>query len=156
MSGERYLAEAIFARLSTDATLIDYCNGGVWQGGIPDINDVKEVVFSGGQSVFSGNTLDTPTWIEFRVQTGGETHDATTQRFNDITVRIEVKSFEGALRTYQADARADALLVGWSPSITNWPSAFKVQRVNVERNGGIVANRNQWRATSLYRFQYGT
>lgn len=159
MSGERYLIQAIQTRLNTDATLIGLCNGGVWFGAIPDLNDVAEVVFSGGAGVFSGETVATPTWIEYRVSLGGEVHEATGGRWNNVAVRVECISLATLYRAVQASEQVETLLVGWTPAITGWPDSWTVLQVGSDREGGRApppVSRPQWKAIGIYEFQYGT
>jgi hypothetical protein len=159
MSGERYLIQAIQSRFVTDSTLIGYCNGGCWFGAIPDMNDVAGWTFSGGTAVLSGATVAQPTWIEYRVALGGEIHTATGGRWNDVSVRVECHSLESLLKAINASERVEDLLVGWTPTITNWPGAWKVLRTGGERDGGRApppVSQPRWRAIGLYEFQYGT
>lgn len=160
MSGERYLFEAVYNRLSTDATLVGLMNGGVWTGAIPDLNDVREVIYSGGASVFSGRTVATPTWIEMHADPGSRNaSDASGDRFNDVSLRLECISLQGLLQAIDADERVNTLLIGWTPTISNWPNRWKVDMVNEGRSGGRAPpplTRPLYRAWSVFRFRYGT
>lgn len=158
MSGERYLMQALYSRLASDATLVGYCNGGIWTGAIPDLNDVEEVVYSGGTAVFSGNYAVTPTWIEMRPYAGALELNDAADRFQDVPVRFECISLEGWLRAINADARLDDLLAAYAPTISGWANRWKAEKLDEGRGGGRApppVSGPIFRAWSIWRFRYG-
>ena len=159
MSNARAALQAVYTRRATDGALVGLAPGGVWVGGIPDYNAVRAWTLTNGTVTVTANTLASPTWIEIRPSGGGDDTRETDGAWNDLNVRIEVKSLDRLGAVLAAEDRVDTLLVDWRPTITDASTSWSVTKMADERGGGRAPDglhRPLWRAAGVYRLRYGT
>lgn len=142
----KVVEEALYARLTGDATLMSLVGQGVWNTDRPLEENLD----------FSQPL----TWVYFVVERGGDTNDATGERFKEIIVRVMAcahftLSLTDALTI---DERLDALLTGWEPTLSGWPNVWGFDRE--ETMQVIVTGEDdavlEWQAGATYSLGYGT
>lgn len=157
MSRQDLLARAITARLGSDGTLVGLAPGGVWCGRIPNLAHVHPWTWAGTAPVIdtSQDVLD-PTWLEFAVVSGG-TEEYNPGEWTDVVVQVAAKSRRGPAAAFRAEARADALLYGWQPSLSGLASLAtdKTGDDHTREIAGGDVGQTIWVQSGLWRFRYG-
>jgi hypothetical protein len=157
MSGEYSLAQAIYTRVAYDSTFLSLASGGLHFGMIEDVHEVRKWELSGGVPAITTTTLVQPTWGEYVISGGGETHEASGERFNDVFVRIGAVSLLDMGAAVDAEERIDALITDWVPTHADIAAAFKTNRIFDSRASErytVPVRFRIWRAGGLYRFRY--
>lgn len=138
------LEAALYSRLTGDGPLAALTGQGTWNPWRPE-----ELAFDLARPL---------TWVTFRLQSGGDTHEAQGERFKDVTCLV-MGHADGSLSmdtAMQIDSRIEALLDGWTATLAGWPNVWPAERgktvqVTEYEDGRVVL----YSAGAEYRFRYG-
>lgn len=140
----KVLEAALYSYLTADAMLAALSGQGVWNLFRPE-----EVAY---------NFANPLTWVTFAVERGGDTNDASGDRFKDVTALIGGHA-DGSLTakaTLDIDARLETLLEGWQPTLAGWPAVWKTERTDTINWTAYDGNEVVERFNGAnYRFRYG-
>lgn len=143
----KVLEQAIYSLLSADAGLTALAGQGVWNTFRPE-----EEAYDHTKPL---------TWVTFTVENGGDTNDASGDRFKDVRVRIGGHVDGGSSVKLALDiddylGGASGILIGWIPTLAGWPAVWKTERVDTFNytafDEATVVEHFQG---AVYRFQYG-